>query len=178
MYSNSRIACKASAEKVMVKVYDRVLALLREMNRRSPAGYAIAAEIEFTTPAFLFQFYPDAWLAEYSERGFVMKDPTVQWGFQNGGVIDWLDLAPLDTAGLFRFAADHGLGHGFTVSQVNDGFRSIASYSRGDHQFSASEKDHLAALLGELVGHLGQVRRTDPALADRIRNISVALTRG
>ena len=59
-----------------------IAALLHDLDQRSPAGFAIALHIRFTTPTYLFQTYPKRWLDHYSSAGLVVHDPVVRWGFQ------------------------------------------------------------------------------------------------
>ena len=61
---------------------ERYLAQLGEL---SPSGFAIAFHIRYTTPAFLFQTYDRRWLDLYSQKGLVMQDPIVSFGFTETG---------------------------------------------------------------------------------------------
>ena len=70
--------------------------LLKRLRSRSPAGFAIALHIEFTTPRYLLQSYAKDWLDLYSSRSMVMQDPTVHWAFANTGSIRWSALNSLD----------------------------------------------------------------------------------
>lgn len=116
------------------------LALLKDL---APAGFAIALHIRFTTPTYLFQTYPKAWIDIYSSRGFLMRDPTVIWGFDNLGVIDWRDLEASDSDGIMSMARDHGLVEGFTCAIEADETRSIASFSRSETGFTDQEKTEI-----------------------------------
>ena len=93
----------------------------------APTGYAAALHINFTTPDFLFQTYPADWLAIYSQKGFVMQDPTVLWGFENLGTVRWSDLTRNDHAGVMKEATKFGMKYGLTVAVEQGGSRSIAS---------------------------------------------------
>ena len=52
---------------------------LDQLNQLAPTGYALGIHIEYTTPKFMFQTYPKAWLDYYSSNGLVMSDPMVAW---------------------------------------------------------------------------------------------------
>ncbi|HSG37078.1 MAG TPA: autoinducer binding domain-containing protein [Paracoccaceae bacterium] len=116
----------------------------------APTGYAAALHINFTTPDFLFQTYPTVWLAIYSQRGLVMKDPTVLWGFENLGTVRWSDLASLDHDGVMKEATKYGMKYGLTVAVEQDGTRSIASLSRADREFADDELVQAAAMISKL----------------------------
>ncbi len=76
-----------------------ILAAIARLDALCPAGYAMALHISYTTPKFLFQAYDSDWMEQYSKQGLVLKDPTVKWGFENTGTINWRDLKDLDEAG-------------------------------------------------------------------------------
>ena len=90
------------------------------LDRIDTKGYALAIDIEFTSPRLLFQSYPLKWQTEYSELGLQLQDPAVGWGFQNEGEIDWEDLKAFDEHGVFKKAAAHGLNFGIVVSFVRE----------------------------------------------------------
>ncbi len=77
-----------------------ILRTVERLTALAPSGYAIALHVRFTTPTFLFQTYPREWIEVYTQRGYVMSDPTVMWGFSNTGRVRWSDLADQDSAGM------------------------------------------------------------------------------
>ena len=159
----------------MTSLYERVLDTLAKLKKLCPAGYAIAADIEFTAPEYLFQTYPKAWLDEYSSRGLVLRDPTVSWGLQNEGEIEWADLIGADEAGVFKYAKDHWLEYGFTISTINDGFRSISSFSSG-REFTDTERAEIRTKLHSLLDELKNAHESAPEEIEKIKKISIALT--
>jgi LuxR family transcriptional regulator len=60
---------------------------LETVKEMSPAGSAIAFHVKLTSPEFLFQTYPKVWTEIYSEKGYLMVDRIVGWGFANIGSI-------------------------------------------------------------------------------------------
>lgn len=128
----------------------RIAAVLGDLLRQSPSGYAMALHVQFTTPTYLFQTYPETWTDHYSAAGLVMQDPTVAWAFENVGTIRWRDLMAADSAGVLAAAAGHGLTYGFTYSQDRDGSRSLSSFSRADRDFTDDEIAAICALTDEL----------------------------
>lgn len=117
---------------------------LKQLDAVATAGFALAFHINYTRPTFLFQTYPDAWISEYSEKGLVMSDPTVHWGFENEGTQRWSALASQDTGGVLKMAAIHGLNYGVTCTVEAARTRSMGSFARADREFG---DDECAALL-------------------------------
>lgn len=153
-----------------------IAVLLRDLDQRSPSGFAIALHIRFTTPAYLFQTYPRRWMDYYSEHGMVVNDPTVHWGLRNVGRIRWSDLEAMDSAGVLEAARNHGLENGLTVAILNGGTRTIASFARPDRNYDDFEMDEIEEMLVELHEHTA----TFPELTDddrrALRDLSIRLT--
>lgn len=162
----------------MTKLTERVSAALLKLGERSPSGFAIAMDIELSTPGYLFQTYPDAWLKEYSTKGYVLQDATVAWGMTNEGSCRWSDLIGNDPAGVFDAAAAYGMRFGIVFAYLKDGKRTIASFSRPEREFSAEEASDLSAGLAELHQLLSGQEVPDLEEIRKIRAISVALSHG
>lgn len=153
-----------------------IAALLEDLDRRSPAGFAIALHVRFTTPTFLFQTYPKRWMDHYSAAGLVMNDPTVHWGFSNIGHIRWSALEAIDSAGVLEQAKDFGIMNGVTIAVLLSGSRSISSFARADREFCDLEMTELEDGLARLhVATLGQESLSD---SDRqaLTEMSIRLT--
>lgn len=140
------------------------------------AGYALAMHIRFTTPTFLFQTYSSAWLDHYSQKGFVMSDPTVHWGFENRGLRDWADMSNEDPVGVLTAAADHGLKYGITCSVGAEGSPSLGSFARGDRPFNESEKAELKDLMVEMHGLTDNIKVLSPETAEALTDLSIQYT--
>ena len=112
---------------------------LHQLTLIAPAGYFLGLHIRFTAPLMTFQTYDQAWLDHYTENGFVLRDPATAWGFSQTGTIRWSDPGLPDPFGLFREAARFGLRHGFTIACGPIKSRTIASFARGDREFSDNE---------------------------------------
>ena len=153
-----------------------IAALLQELDRHSPAGFAVALHLRFATPAYLFQTYPQRWRDWYSSKGLVMHDPTVRWGLGNTGCIRWTDLEAIDTQGVLEMAKDHGIMNGVTVAVSNDRSRSIGSFARADREFTDEEigvlSERVTRLHDETVGP-GHLSVEDQKA---LTNLSVRLT--
>jgi LuxR family transcriptional regulator len=153
-----------------------IAVFLRELDQRSPAGFAIALHIRFTTPAYLFQTYPKRWMDHYSEHGMVVNDPTVHWGVQNLGRIRWSELERIDSAGVLEAAKNYGLMNGVTVALYRGGTRTIASFARADRDYDHIEMEELEELLGQLHDTTAALPKLSPADRRALRELSVRLT--
>lgn len=128
-----------------MSVQNTILSELKALASMADAGYALAFHIEYTRPTFLFQTYPEAWASEYSDKGMVMSDPTVHWGFENEGTRRWSALIDQDVGGILALAADYGLTYGVTCAVEADGTRSMCSFARSDREFRDDECAKLLA---------------------------------
>jgi LuxR family transcriptional regulator len=116
---------------------------LHQLSLMAPAGYFVGLHIRFTAPLVTYQTYDQAWLDYYTEKGFVLRDPMVAWGFSTTGSIRWSDPALPDPFGLFKEAANFGLNYGATIACGPVKSRSIASFGRSDREY---EDDEIAAI--------------------------------
>lgn len=148
---------------------------LEQMKGMAPTGYAMALHVRFTTPTFLFQTYPKEWIDTYSQRGYVMSDPTVAWAFGNTGVIRWADLAESDSAGILREAAARGMTHGFTLATDAGGSQSLGSFTRGA-DFSDEEIAGIRALFDRLHAVTAGLRVLAPETHAALRQMSITYT--
>lgn len=154
------------------KILDK-LGLLKDL---APAGYALAMHVRFTAPTFLFQTYGREWLDHYSQQGLVMSDPTVLWGFENRGFVDWSELVSFDTANVLEQAASFGLGHGVTCSIGSEAQPSIGSFSRNDRPFTADEAQTLCEHLEALHQSTDNLEVLSPETAESLRTMSIRYT--
>lgn len=153
-----------------------IATLLHDLDRRSPAGFAVALHVQFATPSYLFQTYPQRWKDCYSSNGLVMHDPTVKWGLANVGSIKWTDLEAIDTRGVLEMAKDHGIMNGVTVAVASNRSRSIGSFARADREFDENEIASLVEIVGRL--HEETVGPTHLSADDRksLTDLSIRLT--
>jgi len=156
----------------------KIMPSLAQLDALCSAGYAIALHIRYTTPKFLFQTYDKEWMKTYSEKGLVLKDPTVMWGFGNTGVARWNDLAELDEAGVLDMAKKYGLKHGFTFAIDQDTSKSIASFARSDREFSDAEVNEITGIVQELHDYTANIEKISPNEVEQLKNLSVDFTHG
>lgn len=154
-------------------VIPKTLADLMEV---APAGFVTGLHIRFTTPTYLFQTYPKAWVEEYSRDGLLLRDPTVAWVFANEGHITWDELAPQDEFGVFARAAAHGLHHGLTVSLFRGGSRSLGGFARSDRAFTPEEIERIEAAMIKLHDITDSVQALPEGVRESLRRLSVAFT--
>lgn len=157
---------------------DQVKSLLAELDSASPAGYAIALHVSYTTPRFLFQTYPKDWMAEYSRRGMVVNDPTVKWGLENDGAIAWSQLVGEDSEGVLTAAAEHDLRFGLTVATSSGGSKSVASFARADREFDKAEAASLERAVEGLHSVTAGLTSEESGVAEELRRLSVRATHG
>lgn len=150
-----------------------VAAPLARLKEIGDAGFAVALHIQFTTPTCLFQSYPKEWIDIYSQRGYVMQDPTVRWGFENIGQIRWSDLAQLDTAGVLSEASNFGLRYGLTFSIEGADDRSIASVARSDRELTDDEALEANQLLTDLHKLTSESTDFTSSDLDQLRQMSI-----
>ncbi|WP_320238904.1 autoinducer binding domain-containing protein [Cognatiyoonia sp. IB215182] len=157
-----------------------ISAVLGELNELAPAGYAIGLQIEYATPKFMFQTYSKAWLDLYAEKGLLMSDPTLAWGFDNTGAIRWDKLRDNDPVGVLELANEHGIKFGITCAHetpgVTDGIRSVGSFARGDRDFTDEEVASISRRFNELHDSTqSQAHLSDETVA-QLRKMSILVT--
>ncbi|MCC7320484.1 MAG: autoinducer binding domain-containing protein [Rubellimicrobium sp.] len=155
---------------------DRIVTLIDGLRGFAPSGYAIALHVRFTAPTYLFQTYPRDWIDLYSQRGYLMSDPTVLWAFGNTGHVRWSDLEAEDRAGVLREAATHGMSHGITFATGLDGSQSLGSFSRADREYDADEVARIERDFLDLHRLTLGLDGLSPATAEALRQLSVSVT--
>ncbi len=124
--------------------------LLKELDDLSPSGYAVGLHIHVTAPKVLIQTYDKEWMEYYAEHRMLLTDPTVFWAMTNSGTRRWSDLADLDTGGVLKAAADHGLAHGVLVSVGDATSRSLLNSARPDRPQTEEEIERMELILETL----------------------------
>jgi len=148
-------------------------ALLQELGQIAPMGYSLGLQIRFTSPEYLFQTFPKAWIEEYSERGYTVRDPALLWAFENSGSTRWSDI---DTGGadeVMQRAAEHGLSYGVTLAIDSDQTRSICAFARGDREFTDEEIAALAEQSGKAHALTSNISGLTPEEREDLHAMSV-----
>lgn len=128
----------------------KINGILETIETLSPSGFAIAFHIRLTSPDFLFQTYPKEWIDIYSEKGYVMVDPIVRWGFTHIGSMRWSGLGDLDDQNILKQSLAYGMAYGVAIATETDGSRSVAGFARPDREFSDAEITDLTAYVQDL----------------------------
>lgn len=118
---------------------------LRKLGKIAQGGYFVALHIRFAAPLMQFQTYPEEWSEFYSQNGYALRDPTIAWGFSTTGACRWSALPIPDPFNILKEAADHGLTYGLTISHGPISSRTIASFTRGDREFTDDEIEEISA---------------------------------
>jgi LuxR family transcriptional regulator len=112
---------------------------LARLNKLAPQGYALALHIRFASANLMFQTYDPRWIARYTERGYMLCDPLVSWGFSCEGKVRWSELPMPDPHDILGQAAEFGLKFGVAVSCGVIASRSIGGFARSDREFTDAE---------------------------------------
>ena len=136
----------------------------------------MAFHIKFTTPTFLLQSYPADWIAYYSQNGLVMQDPTVHWGFENTGMIDWSDLQSKDPANVISKAAEYGMAHGLTYAITEGDSLSVTSFARSDRPLSAQERETIKTGVNAIHTATLSKNSLDRQVLDDLKRMSISAT--
>lgn len=143
------------------------------LKEKAPTGYAIALHIEFNAPKLLFQTYPVAWINHYEEKGYILNDPVVMWGFQNLGTCRWSDLDAIDARGVLIEAKSFDMNYGFVASIDVNSKNTIGGFSRSDREFTDAEITEITEIL-EMIHNeeVSAIKLTDKqkALLNEIAN--------
>jgi len=125
-------------------VFDRHL---RRLSALAPRGYAIGLHIRFASAHMMLQTYDAAWVDRYTQRGYMMCDPLVSWGFGCEGTARWSGLNHPDPHRILDQAAEFGLRFGVAVSHGPTSSRTIAGFAREDREFTDAEITEIARII-------------------------------
>lgn len=159
-----------------MEVQAEIVRSVEQLKALAPTGFAMALHVRFTTPTFLFQTYPKTWIDIYSQRGYLMSDPTVLWAFSNTGRIRWSELAATDASGMLAESAQQGMRFGFTLATDRDGSQSLGSFTRGDREFTDAEMDGIERVFLYLHGATLDLREFAPETHQALKQLSVTYT--
>ena len=149
---------------------------LADLKALAPTGFALGFHIVYTTPTFMFQTYAPDWLEHYAQKGFLILDPVVHWGFENTGIVRWSALKHLDSSGVLDAAAKFGINYGVTVAVDSQGSRSFGGFSRGDREFTDEESALLLAQFNEIHTTTAQSKALSSSSIAALKKMSVTYT--
>lgn len=113
------------------------------------AGYFVALRNRGTSPLMAFQTYPQAWIDEYTDNAYVLRDPITTWALTIGGSIRWSSPFLPDPFRIFAKAAARGLTYGASIAIGPIGALTICSVARADRELT---DDEIAELRGIVTG--------------------------
>jgi len=123
---------------------------LAKLDAFAEAGYFLALHIRFTSPLMFFQTYDPAWIKEYTENGYVLRDPMTAWSFASTGATRWSNPRIPDPFRIFDEARKFGLRFGATMSIGPVLSRSVCSVARSDREFTDDEIEAMSELVERL----------------------------
>lgn len=129
---------------------------LAKLTELAPAGYALGLHIRFASAQIMVNTYDPRWIEIYTNRGYMLCDPLVSWGFGTEGTVRWSELNHPDPHGVMEQAKSFGLNYGVAVSHGPTSSRTIGGFGRSDREFTDAE----IAAIAEMV-HLLH-RETEP----------------
>ncbi|PJI92186.1 LuxR family transcriptional regulator [Yoonia maricola] len=147
---------------------------LGQLHEIANAGYALGFHIEYTTPKFVFQTYPKAWLDYYSSNGLIMNDPMVAWGFENTGNQKWSDLE--DPAGVLEKATEYGMKFGVVIAVASGDSRSIGGFAHPDREFTPEEVAQIEAITTRIHENTAETARLEDETVEQLKKMSVMVT--
>ena len=145
---------------------------LSRLSKLAPSGYALALHIRFASANQMFQTYDPRWVERYTERGYMLCDPLVSWGFSREGAVRWSELGFPDPHNIFGQAAEFGLKYGVAVSCGEVSSRSIGGVARGDREFTDAEVKRIEATVRSLHEASTPADRLTPAQRHALRTIA------
>jgi len=154
----------------------KIKILLESVENLAQSGFAIAFHIRLTSPDFLFQTYPKNWIDMYSEKGYVMVDPIVRWGFTETGSIRWSKLGDLDDQNILEQSLDYGMAYGVAIATETGGSRSVAGFARPDREYTDAEITQLTQCVQSLHELTVSKDGMDAALRDELTQLSIKMT--
>ncbi len=131
---------------------DRELPRIAEI---APVGYFLALRINGSSPMMAFHTYPQAWIDEYTESGYVLRDPITTWSLTVGGAVRWSSALLPDPFGIFRKAARHGIHYGASVAVGKVGALTICSIGHDQREFTDDEIAAVRAIVTDLHERVG-----------------------
>lgn len=123
---------------------------LIELGKIAPAGYALGLHIRFASALFMYRTYPQEWTDIYTQKGYMLCDPLVSWGFSEVGVCRWSELGIPDPHNVLGQAADFNLNFGAAVSYGPLSSRSIGGIARSDREFRNDELAEVVNIIKRL----------------------------
>lgn len=145
---------------------------LSQLNDLAPRGYALGLHIRFASAHLMIQTYDLRWSEIYTEKGYMLADPMVFWGFGNDGAIRWSDIDLPDQLGIMAQARRFGLVYGVAVSTGPTSSRTIGGFARDDREFTDVEIARIRDVVEALHERATPPERLTPAQRMALRMVA------
>lgn len=147
-----------------------VATVLGELGGICDLGFALAIHVRFTRPTLLYQTYAIDWVDLYSEKGYMLSDPTVHWGLSNTGSIEWTQLQDRDPEGVISAAQDYGIQNGWTYATGPATSRSFGSMASST-PLSAAIRARCCAIIDDIHRLTDGFEGLPKPVQDRLRTL-------
>lgn len=156
---------------------NNILAIFKDLEAQAPSGFALGLHMRMTSPEYLIQTYPKDWIDLYSQKGYVISDPTVAWGLTHTGTIRWSDLVDQDSENILEQSKGHGMAFGVTIAFESEGTRSLCGFSRPDREYYEAEIQKLWDDIKHLHRLTAATAEMNEKLREDLRSLSIQMTR-
>jgi LuxR family transcriptional regulator len=123
---------------------------LSRLSKLAPQGYALGLHIRFASAHIMIQTYDPRWTEVYTQKGYMLCDPMVSWGFGNEGSVRWSGIGYPDPHNIFEQAKTFGLNFGIAVSYGPTSSRSIGGFARSDREYNDREIHEIQGIVQKL----------------------------
>ena len=123
---------------------------LRKLQQIAPAGYVLGLHIRFASATMMFRTYPQEWLDIYTQKGYMLCDPLVSWGFSGVGSCRWSELTIPDPHEVLKQASAFDLNYGIAVSVGEVSSRTIGGLAKEDREFTDQEMQDVQEIVARL----------------------------
>ena len=101
---------------------------LARLSTFAPAGYALGLHIRFASAQIMVNTYDPRWVEIYTNRGYMLCDPLISWGFGTEGIARWSVLNHPDPHDVLGQAKAFGLTYGVAVAHGPTSSRTIGGF--------------------------------------------------
>jgi LuxR family transcriptional regulator len=98
---------------------------LAQLSALAPSGYALGLHIRFASAQIMVNTYDPNWVEIYTNRGYMLCDPLISWGFGTEDVARWSALNHPDPHEVLGQAKAHSLTYGVAVARGPTSSRTI-----------------------------------------------------
>jgi LuxR family transcriptional regulator len=113
--------------------------IIAQISEIAPEGFNFGFHVRFSRPALVKMTYRADWSRLYSERKYILCDPSVIWAMMNDGAARWSEIDLADPLGVMEAAATHGYNYGVAIGRGDIESKTIGSAARSDREFDDDE---------------------------------------